>query len=180
MSSESLAARVSTARTLIEECTRDAEDVPPGVEADLWEALEFLTKLDEALGQEVDVSTPRAEADECTDSTDVAIPREDATLSQDETGSPADGTGSPADGRASPADGTGSPADVAESAHGGEALEPEAEPAEPGDRDPPGDDAALPRVHSYSDIVVFRPVEGGASQYIVATPDTVLELDEWR
>lgn len=145
MSSESLAARVSTARTLIEECTRDAADVPPGVEADLWEALEFLTKLDEALGGEVDVSTPRAEADEWTDSTDVAIPREDATLSQDETGLEGDERGPPAD-----------------------------------ECRLPGDDVALPRVHSYSDIVVFRPVEGGASQYIVGTPDTVLDLDEWR
>lgn len=113
---DSLAARVSTARTLVEECTRNAEDVPAGIEADLWEALEFLTRLDEALDEVPD------DAEQPND--DGAGPRNGVEQSPDE--------------------------------------------------------AALPQIHSYSDIVVFRPCEGGASQYIAATPNTVKDLAEWR
>lgn len=150
MSCNSLAARVATARSLIEECTRDATDIPPGVEADLWEALRFLDRLDEALDGTIE---------------------EDDDLPALRTGT---GDHSESDDAANPSEGTTPPGDDAAHPHGDDVAESEDGAA------PTPDESALPQVHSYSDIVVFRPVEGGASQYIVAQPNTVMELAEWR
>lgn len=156
MSCYSLSARIATARSLVEECTRDATDIPPGVEADLWEALRFLDRLDEALDDTVeedeDLPALRTDTGDLSESDDAAKPSE--------------GTTPPGD-------------DVAPS--GDDVVESRDEAEEPGDgAAPTPDESALPQVHSYSDIVVFRPVEGGASQYIVAEPNTVMELAEWR
>lgn len=51
MTDESLAARVSAARKLVEGCVRDAadDDLPASFRANMQEALEFLMKLDETL-----------------------------------------------------------------------------------------------------------------------------------
>lgn len=50
MSTDSLAARIATARSLISDCVNDADaDLSASDEANLLETLEFLGKLDDAL-----------------------------------------------------------------------------------------------------------------------------------